>query len=102
MALPGFLEGRTWPGVGYAFRAVRTDREQRGDEVAGFAVVTERDREDGQLLDELLALDDSRVALMTDIGGDKASGDVLRSKAADRRLDRLTRNRKTLNGASGD
>ena len=67
--------------------------------MAGFPVVTERETEDGQLLEELLALDDSLVALMADIGGDKASGDGARSIAADRRLDRLTRNRKTLDGA---
>ena len=94
-------EGLTWPGVrfGILTPAEGNYREQRGAEVAGFPAVTERDTEDGQLLEELLALDDSLVALMSDIGGDKASGDVARSIAADRRLDRLARNRKTLDGA---
>ena len=67
--------------------------------MADFPVVTERDVEDCQLLEELLTLDDSLVALMSDIGGDKASGDLTRSLAADRRLDRLARNRRTLDGA---
>lgn len=95
------LEALTWPGVrfGILTPADGNDREERGADVAGFPVVTERDTEDGQLLEELLALDDSLVALMSDIGGDKASGDVARSIAADRRLDRLARNRKTLDGA---
>ena len=59
-------------------------------------VITERDAEDSRVLEALEDLDERLAMLMSDIGGDKASGDAMRSSAADRRLRRLRRDRKAL------